>query len=50
MKISDREITKKELEDIYEDFKRIEIQDGVPANNQMRYKFIAEEKDNVIGL
>lgn len=30
MTISGREITKTELDDIYADFKRIEVQDGVP--------------------
>ena len=47
---SDRDITKKELGEIYDDFKKIEIQDGVPPNNQRRYQFIAEENDIIIGF
>ena len=30
MTITDREITTKELQDIYDDFTKLEIQDGVP--------------------
>ena len=50
MKITDRDISKKELNDIYDDFKEIEIQDNVPPNNQRRYQFIAEENDIIIGF
>jgi len=50
MKITDRDITKKELDDIYDDFKKIELQDGVPPNNQVRHQFIAEENNIVIGF
>jgi len=48
MKITDREITKKELQDIYDDFTKIEIQDGVPQVKQERYNVVAEENDIVI--
>jgi len=41
MIITDRDITKKELEEIYNDFKMIE---------QVRYQFVAEENDIIIGL
>ncbi|MDR2545958.1 MAG: GNAT family N-acetyltransferase [Lachnospiraceae bacterium] len=50
MRITDRDISKEELNDIYDDFKKIEFQDGVPSNNQVRYQFIAEEKDIIIGF
>lgn len=50
MKVTDRDITKKELDNIYEDFKKIEIQEGVPQVKQERYQFIAEEKDKIIGF
>ena len=50
MTITDRDITKKELDDIYQDFKNIEIQDGIPQQEQIRYQFLAEENDIVIGL
>ena len=47
---SDRDISKKELNDIYDDFKKIEVQDGVPSNNQRRYQFTAEENDIIVGF
>ena len=47
---SDRDITKKELDDIYDDFRKIEVQDGVPPNNQRRHQFVAEENDIIIGF
>jgi len=50
MKITDRDITKTELKDIYDDFKKIERQDGVPEHEQTRYQFIAEENDQVVGF
>ena len=50
MKFTDREITKKELDDIYDDFKKIDIQDGVPDSKQERYQFIVEENDQIIGF
>ena len=50
MKITDRDISKKELDDIYEDFKKIEVQDGVPPNNQRRYQFVAEENGIIVGF
>ncbi|MCL2821473.1 MAG: GNAT family N-acetyltransferase [Oscillospiraceae bacterium] len=50
MTITDRDISKKELNDIYNDFKEIEIQDNVPPNNQRRYQFIAEENEIIIGF
>ena len=50
MIITDRDISKKELNDIYDDFKEIEIQDNVPPNNQRRYQFTAEENDVIIGF
>ena len=50
MIITDRDISKEELNGIYDDFKEIEIQDNVPPNNQRRYQFIAEENDIIIGF
>ena len=49
MKITQREITKEELNMIYEDFKKIEIADGVPQQKEERYQFTAEENGEVIG-
>lgn len=49
MKFTDRDISKEELDRIYEDFKKIEKQDGVPEANSKRYQFIAEEDGEVIG-
>lgn len=50
MKISDRNITKEELQEIYDDFKKIEMMDGIPDANTKRYEFVAEENGKVIGL
>ena len=50
MKITDREITKIELDEIYADFKKIERQDGVPSSEQKRYNAIAEENGMVVGF
>jgi len=50
MKITDRDIIKKELDDIYDDFKKIEIQDGVPQVRQERHQFIAEENGMIVGF
>ncbi|MCL1845163.1 MAG: hypothetical protein FWF77_04600 [Defluviitaleaceae bacterium] len=50
MNITDRDITPKELQDIYDDFKKIEIRDGVPDSPQVRHQFIAEESGAVIGF
>ena len=50
MKITDRDITKEELNSIYDDFKKIEIQDNIPQVKQERYQFIAEMNDTVIGF
>lgn len=48
--ITDRDITQSELDYIYEDFKRIEINDGIPQYERKRYQFIAEENGIVIGF
>jgi len=50
VEISEREITKEELSDIYEDFRKIEIQDGIPQKEQIRYQYLAEEDGEVIGF
>lgn len=49
MKITDRNITKEELNKIYDDFKKIEKQDGIPDANTKRYEYIAEENNEIIG-
>jgi len=49
-KITDRNITKDELNKIYDDFKKIEKQDGIPDANTRRYEYIAEENNKVIGF
>lgn len=49
MKITDRNITKEELDKIYDDFKKIEKQDGIPDSNTKRYEYIAEENNEIIG-
>ena len=50
VQISEREITQNELFDIYDDFRKIEIHDGVPQKEQVRYQYLAEEKGKVIGF
>lgn len=49
MNITDREITKKELDFIYDDFRRIEQADGVPLRKTERYQYVLEEGGEVIG-
>ena len=50
MKITDRNLTKQELKEIYDDFKKIEIQHGVPQVEQERYNVTADENGMVIGM
>jgi len=50
MTITDRDITKQELQDIYDDFKKIDIKDGLPDSPQVRYQYIAEDNGVVIGF
>jgi hypothetical protein len=50
VKITQREISKNELNVIYDDFKKIEIQDGVPQKEQKRYQYIAEENGMILGF
>ncbi|MCL1788037.1 MAG: GNAT family N-acetyltransferase [Defluviitaleaceae bacterium] len=50
MKITGREITKQELDAIYADFKKIEIQDGIPQMEQERHSITAEENGMVVGF
>ena len=50
MKITDRDISKDELQAIYDDFTRIEIQDGIPQAERVRHQFIAEEDGAVVGF
>jgi len=50
VKITDREITTTELDDIYADFKKIEAQDGVPYSEQKRHNVVAEENGLVVGF
>jgi len=50
MNIVDREITKEELQAIYDDFKKIEIQDGLSQDESKRYNVVAEENGAVVGF
>ena|GEM_PF-217365 len=50
MQITDREITKQELQDIYDDFTKIEQQDGLASGEQVRYSYTAEENGMVVGF
>jgi len=50
MEITTREISKEELNNIYEDFKKIEILDGVPEQEQTRFQYVAEENGIIIGF
>ena len=50
MKITDREITKAELDAIYSDFKKIEVRDGVAQCEPIRHQYTAQEDDEVIGF
>ena len=49
MTVTDRDITSEELKSIYDDFRRIEIRDGVPQRETKRYQFVMEEQGSVIG-
>ncbi|MCL1862590.1 MAG: GNAT family N-acetyltransferase [Defluviitaleaceae bacterium] len=49
MTITERDITKQELQDIYDDFKELEILEGIPDIPQVRYQFTAEENSIIIG-
>lgn len=49
MKITDRNISKEELDKIYDDFKKIEKQDGITDANTKRYEYLAEENNKIIG-
>ena len=50
VRITDREITKAELSNIYDDFKEIERRDGVPDSPQVRYSYTADEDGEVVGF
>ena len=50
MTITDRNVTKQELDDIYKDFKNIEAKYGVPDAKSNRYNITAEEDGKVIGF
>jgi len=50
MKITNRDITKQELQDIYDDFAKIDLQDGVPNAPQARHQLVAEDGGIIIGL
>ncbi|NMA73523.1 MAG: GNAT family N-acetyltransferase [Bacteroidales bacterium] len=50
MEITEREITQSELKHIYDDFKKIKIQDGIPQCEQVRYQYLAEENGEIIGF
>lgn len=48
--ITQRDISREELEEIYADFKEIERKDGVSPQEETRYQFVAEEEGKLIGL
>ena len=50
MIISDREVTMQELNEISDDFRKIEIQYGVPQVERKRYNVTAEENEIVVGM
>ena len=50
MTITDREVTKQELNEIYDDFKKIEMQYGVPQVERKRSNVTAEVNGAVIGM
>ena len=50
MKITNRDITQEELGRIYEDFRKIERQDGIPDAKQERRQFVAESAGMLVGL
>ena len=49
MTITERNITPAELESIYDDFREIEISDGVPQRKTERFQFVLEDSGAVIG-
>ena len=50
MKFSDREITKDELNGIYNDFRKIEINHGVPEADTKRLNVTIDEDGEVVGF
>jgi len=50
MEIYDRIVTDDEFKNIYDDFKKIEIQNGIPQAEEKRYRLVAEENGNLIGV
>ena len=49
MTITERNITPAELESIYDDFREIEISDGVPQRKTERFQYVLEDGGAVIG-
>ena len=50
MKFTNRNVTKEELKNIYDDFRGIESRYGVPEASQVRYNVTVEENDKLIGM
>lgn len=50
IKITNRNISKEELNKIYDDFKIIEKRDGIQDANTRRYEYIAEENNEIVGF
>lgn len=50
MKFTDRNVTKEELDKIYDDFKKIEEIYGVPDTCSNRYNVTVEENNEIIGF
>ena len=49
MDISERDISPEELQSIYEDFRKIEIREGIPQREVRRYQYVLEEDGEVVG-
>ncbi len=49
LKITEKDITSSELERIYEDFKAIEIKNGIPQRETVRRQFVMEDSGSIVG-
>jgi hypothetical protein len=50
MEFFDRIVTDDEFKNIYDDFKKIEIQNGIPQFKEERYRLVAEENGKLRGV
>ena len=49
MTVTEREISREQLDMIYEDFRQLEAAEGVPFSPSVRYQFTAEENGKIVG-